>query len=1281
MTDPFARWGLFVYRHRRLVVVAWLIALAVCGVFAPKAGDVLKSGGIEVPGSDSAVGSVTLADEFSTSALNNVAVVFRSDSLTVDDSAYRTQVDQAAKRVAAADGVTNVVTYFATRLETLVSKDRHTTIMFASLEGDEGEAQTHVDGVRKALDKVVLEHYVTGSPAVNSDFQTTSEEDLKRAEVLTFALVLLLLLVTFRTVVSAAVPLVLAAAAVVTATAAIYAIGSQTDTSIFALNVASMIGLGLAIDFSLIVVSRFREELATSGDARVASAVTMATAGRSIVYSGMTVMAGMLVLTLLVNLMVIRSISLGVMLVAATALIAGVTLLPAVLGLLSHRLERLRVMPKGKPKPESEGFWYRFSHSIMRRPWAWLAVSVAIILVLALPALRLKMLGATPNVLPSRAESVKGADILDAEFGDNLLTPIQIVLKAPGEGGVFTPRFLTGLDKLTNTLAADPRATQVTSLATYMAAEPRDGRWQNLEPDHDFQPAPDLSHLKPGEVTPGVFLKSFIDVWVDGVPHSPAYFGFGRFRFATGTNRQLQVTPALQVYRVNGGRLKVRAGGAVTLWRRADFGQRNKGKTITAESETTLVTGDQLVVPPQTAVTLRVDGAPVEMIAAVAFHVRPGVEPQFSWLESEPTSDPFAGIQREVIGGGLGMTFPRGETNIKLDLSRTKPGARFPRHLHPGPELIVTQSGTLTIFASPEMVMTGSDGRVKEGKYDTPIALGPGGKAVVQGFGIHRAQNFGKRDAEVWSLRMLDATQPPFTLIAVREFARTFVNLDGANDTTVINVVPRYGPYDNRQQDFVTDVRNLIIPSVPGLSQDHAYVSGTTANFMDFRDKLYGRFAFLVGAVLLLTFFILMMFFQSVFLPLKAILMNVLSILATFGVLVLIFQHGWGSGLFGFDPVGAIGVITPAVLFVILFSLSTDYEVFMLSRIKEYYDRSHDNEESVATGLQHTAGVITAAGLILIGVFGSFAAAGIITIKEIGLGLAIGVLIDTVLVRTIMVPATMRLAGPINWLMPAWLKRIVPELREGPVGDIRVALAGGIGTIRRVVSETVSRPAFRLDHALMAEGPARSWVVRVVGSDSEELAVTGPIELGRDSATELPLAVDDEISRRHVQLSPAPGGVLVEDLGSMNGTYVEERRIEGPTLVPPGGRLRIGETTLEVGERIAPSYVLEIVDAAGERRRLPLGVPLHIGRHRAAGVALVSDDLVSRVHARLTPTEQGVLVEDLGSRNGTFVNGERLGESRVARPGDRILVGGTELELIPADGSASQGRTRTTATT
>ncbi len=1037
-TDPFARFGAFIYRFRWYVLGAWLLVLVVCGPLAGKAADALQAGGIESPGSDSSIASGLLAGDFNVSALNNVAVVLRSDTLTVDDDEFEAQVDAASKRVRGAEGVTRVVTYYGTLLDSLVSEDKHTTIMFASLKGDEGETQTYVEGVREALDETTLEHYVTGAAAVNHDFQDTSEKDLKRAEVLTAGLVLLLLLLTFRTVVSALVPLILGAAAVVSATAILYLIGTLADTSIFALNIASMIGLGLAIDFSLIVVSRFREELATHRDPRQATAITMATAGRSIVYSGVTVILGMLVLTVLVDLMVVRSISLGVMLVAATALIAGMTLLPAVLGLLSHRLERLRVIPKGKPKPESEGFWYRFSHAVMRRPWAWLAASLALILVIAWPAREMQLLGATPKLLPGSAESVKGVDILNEEFGENLLSPIQIVLKTPDEG-VFTPKFLVALDRLTNSLAADPRAASVTSLATYMVAEPRDGRWSRITAKHDFAPAPDISNLEEDEVTPGVFLENTIDVWADEVPHSPAYFGFARFRFPSGADHQLQVTPTFQVYRINTGTLKVQPRGPVKLWRNADFGERDKGQDVAAGTEVTLAPGDQLIVPPQTGARLRADQA-AEMIVAVIFHVRPGIQEQTTWLDGDPTSDPFQGIEREVIGGGLGSNFPRGaEANIKLDLSRTEAGARFPRHLHPGPELIVVESGTLTIFSSPEMVMTGADGRVKEGPFDTPIPLEPRAKAVVQGYGIHRARNAGDVEAEVWSLRVLAADKPAFFLIGLREFAKTFVNLDGGNNATVLNVVPRYGPYDDRQKEFVSDIRELIIPSFAGLGEHEAYVGGSTAQFMDFSDKLYDRFPYLVAAVLLLTFIVLMMFFQSVFLPLKAILMNLASVLATYGVLVLIFQHGWGSSLFRFEPVGAIAVVTPAILFVILFSLSTDYEVFMLSRIKEYYNATGDNDESVAKGLQHTAGVITAAGLILIGVFGSFATAGIITIKEIGLGLAIGVLIDTVIVRTIMVPATMKLAGSINWWMPDWLRRIVPELREGPVGEVGLA--------------------------------------------------------------------------------------------------------------------------------------------------------------------------------------------------------------------------------------------------
>jgi RND superfamily putative drug exporter len=258
------------------------------------------------------------------------------------------------------------------------------------------------------------------------------------------------------------------------------------------------------------------------------------------------------------------------------------------------------------------------------------------------------------------------------------------------------------------------------------------------------------------------------------------------------------------------------------------------------------------------------------------------------------------------------------------------------------------------------------------------------------------------------------------------------VNLDGDNSAALITVISKYDQYDTRHQDLVRDLRSHIIPSIRQVRTYDVYVGGDAAFFLDFEAALYGHFPLVAAAVMLMNFLILMAFFRSVFLPLKAVLMNLMTIVATIGALVLVFQHGVGTNLMGFKAQGLLGSVTPAILYVILFGLSTDYEVFILSRVKEYYHALRNNEEAVATGLEHTAGVVTAAGLILVGTFGSFASAQVVTIKEIGLGLAIGVLLDSTLVRVIMLPATMRLLGQRNWWMPGWLGKLVPELREGP---------------------------------------------------------------------------------------------------------------------------------------------------------------------------------------------------------------------------------------------------------
>jgi RND superfamily putative drug exporter len=271
------------------------------------------------------------------------------------------------------------------------------------------------------------------------------------------------------------------------------------------------------------------------------------------------------------------------------------------------------------------------------------------------------------------------------------------------------------------------------------------------------------------------------------------------------------------------------------------------------------------------------------------------------------------------------------------------------------------------------------------------------------------------------------ATTPGQPNGAPAAIASRFVNLDGAADTTTLTVLPKHYVWSDETLGFIRDLRTQILPGF-GLNGDHVAVGGLGAGFIDFSDALYGRFPVVAIALAALIFVLLMVFFRSILLPIKAAVLSALVLVATNGVLVWLFQDGHGESLLGFHSQGRVSVVTPVIIFVILFGLSADYEVFMLSRVREYYLETRDTVQSVALGLQHTAGIITAAGLILVTTFGSLAASNLETMKELGVGLAIGVLIDATLVRTIMVPATMRLAQKVNWWIPAWLARLLPAV-------------------------------------------------------------------------------------------------------------------------------------------------------------------------------------------------------------------------------------------------------------
>ena len=252
--------------------------------------------------------------------------------------------------------------------------------------------------------------------------------------------------------------------------------------------------------------------------------------------------------------------------------------------------------------------------------------------------------------------------------------------------------------------------------------------------------------------------------------------------------------------------------------------------------------------------------------------------------------------------------------------------------------------------------------------------------------------------------------------------------VDLAAGVATIVVVPTSSPQDAATFETVQRLRSDVFPEVLGDSPATAHVGGQTASFGDVANRVTERLPWFIAAVVLLSFLLLMVVFRSILVPLKAALLNLLSIGAAYGVLVMVFQWGWGKDLIGLEgPVPIVSFI-PMFMFAVLFGLSMDYEVFLLSRVREEYVATGDNDASVINGIASTARVITSAALIMISVFAGFVLGDDPVIKMMGLGLATAILVDATIVRIVLVPATMKLMGDANWWLPGWLDRRMPTV-------------------------------------------------------------------------------------------------------------------------------------------------------------------------------------------------------------------------------------------------------------
>ena len=473
----FAALGRFIYRRRWLVLAAGLIFIIISGVYGTSVFGVLKSGGFYDATSESYQASIGVQQH-----LNNgetpLLVLFTSPSMTVDDPAYAQAVGATLAKVQGHDGVGSITSFYTTgkTATTLVSNDHKSTYALVGLTGDEVSQKNTLDQLRPLLTSPQLQVRLGGAPPINEEVNAQVSKDLGTAESLTFPILAVLLILIFGSLVAAALPLAVGGLSILGAFLIVRIIAVFTDMSIFSINVITILGLGLAIDYSLFMVSRFREELSRQqGDVPAALTRTMQTAGRTVLFSGLTVAISLLSLKLF-PLMMLQSMGMGGAAAAIVAVLAALTVLPALLAALGTRVNALSVQSllPGRRKqaastaataaPANTGFWYRTSQLVMRRPVVVLVVTLIPMLLVGAPFLHVNLSTPDARSIPATHESRVVSDILTAQFPGNENIPIELLIHSDSD--VLTASNLSKLYDYTRVLAAVPGVTRVDSLVT-----------------------------------------------------------------------------------------------------------------------------------------------------------------------------------------------------------------------------------------------------------------------------------------------------------------------------------------------------------------------------------------------------------------------------------------------------------------------------------------------------------------------------------------------------------------------------------------------------------------------------------------------------------------------------------------------------------------------------------------------------------------------------------------------------------------------------------------------
>jgi RND superfamily putative drug exporter len=454
----FERLGRFAYRHRRAIIVAWLSIILLSAVAAPKVSSRLSHGASDVSSGEAANGYAILERELGIRA-NQLVVVFRSESLRTDDPLFMDEVDAALSGLAGIESLDPPITYRSSGDPSLVSRDGYTTYAVIGVNGNMYEATKQVPSVREKLQpQPHLVMAVTGNAAAFSDAEATAMDDMERAEKYTFPLVALVLVLVFGSLVAAGLPLAIGAASVVLTMGLVFLLSQFMQITSSSLSVIAFLGLGVGVDYSLIMVTRFREELRKGKGVEESLITTLATSGKAIFFSAIACVIGLATMVSF-DYPVIRSLGIGGSLVVLLALAAGLTLLPALLAVLGPKVNRLTLFHLSDEKGT---FWQRMAKWEMAHPLIVLVIVLPMLGLLIWPLAKMNPSNISYTQIPKQTGSRQGYEMLAEGFDAGEVAPILICVTANSQ--ITDWKHVSGLYDLTSRIASNSEVSRVDSI-------------------------------------------------------------------------------------------------------------------------------------------------------------------------------------------------------------------------------------------------------------------------------------------------------------------------------------------------------------------------------------------------------------------------------------------------------------------------------------------------------------------------------------------------------------------------------------------------------------------------------------------------------------------------------------------------------------------------------------------------------------------------------------------------------------------------------------------------